>query len=218
VDEKSLFAEFWSNESKTTSKVLARIPEGSDYRPDPKSRTAREIAWQIVGEEKMIIEALETGAVAWAPGSPPATMKELCDAYDRQRRRSCGAFTRYQPRVGRAPWTSSASSGRHRRWHGAFYSTSCTTAARSRRICVQWDQPCRRCTARVRTSHSLAAKRRGYVDTAGNTPLPPGNVRPAAHAPSAGPFSRLSKRVPKVHGLSNAKWPGFRADCSKAAV
>jgi uncharacterized damage-inducible protein DinB len=84
VDDKSLFAEFWSNESKTTSKVLSRIPEGSDYRPDPKSRTAREIAWQIVGEEKMIIEALETGAVEWAPGSPPETMKDLCAAYDRQ--------------------------------------------------------------------------------------------------------------------------------------
>jgi uncharacterized damage-inducible protein DinB len=84
VDEKSLFTEFWIRESKTTSKVLARIPEGSDYRPDPKSRTAREIAWQIVGEEKMIIEALETGAVEWAPAPPPATMKELCDAYDRQ--------------------------------------------------------------------------------------------------------------------------------------
>jgi hypothetical protein len=26
----------------------SRIPEGSDYRPDPKSRTAQEIAWQIV--------------------------------------------------------------------------------------------------------------------------------------------------------------------------
>ena len=67
VDEKSLFTEFWSKESKTTSKVLSRIPEGSDYRPDPKSRTAREIAWQIVGEEKMIIDALETGAAEWAP-------------------------------------------------------------------------------------------------------------------------------------------------------
>ena len=84
MDEKSLFTEFWSNESKTTSKVLERIPEGSDYRPDPKSRTAHEIAWQIVGEEKMIIDALETGVADWAPGPPPATMKEVCDAYDRQ--------------------------------------------------------------------------------------------------------------------------------------
>ena len=71
VDEKSLFTEFWSKEAKTTSKVLARIPEGSDYRPDPKSRTAREIAWQIVNEEKMIIDALENGAAAWAPAPRP---------------------------------------------------------------------------------------------------------------------------------------------------
>ena len=84
MDEKSLFTGFWSKEAKTTSKVLSRIPEGSDYRPDPKSRTARDIAWQIVGEEKMIIEAVETGAAAWAPGPIPATMKEICEAYDRQ--------------------------------------------------------------------------------------------------------------------------------------
>jgi uncharacterized damage-inducible protein DinB len=84
VDEKSLFAGFWAQESKTTSKVLARIPEGSEYRPDPKSRTAREIAWQIVGEEKMLIEALETGTAEWAPGPAPGTMKELCEAYDGQ--------------------------------------------------------------------------------------------------------------------------------------
>ena len=84
MEDKSLFAEFWSNEAKTTSKVLSRIPEGSDYRPDPKSRTAREIAWQIVGEEKMLMDALESGAAEWAPAPPPATMKEVCDTYDTQ--------------------------------------------------------------------------------------------------------------------------------------
>jgi uncharacterized damage-inducible protein DinB len=84
VDEKSMFVEFWTKESKTTSKVLSRIPEGSEYRPDPKSRTAREIAWQIVCEEKMLMDALETGKVEWAPAPPPATMKELCDTYDKQ--------------------------------------------------------------------------------------------------------------------------------------
>jgi uncharacterized damage-inducible protein DinB len=84
VDEKSLFTKFWIDESKTTRKVLARIPEGSDYRPDPKSRTAQEIAWQIVGEEKMIIEALESGTVEWAPPPMPSSMKEVCDAYERQ--------------------------------------------------------------------------------------------------------------------------------------
>ena len=84
MDEKALFTKFWTTESETTRKVLARIPEGSDYRPDPKSRTAREIAWQIVCEEKMIIEALETGNVEWAPPPLPATMKEVLSVYETQ--------------------------------------------------------------------------------------------------------------------------------------
>jgi uncharacterized damage-inducible protein DinB len=84
VDERSLFTKFWTNESKTTRNVLARIPEDSDYRPDPKSRTAKEIAWQIVGEEKMIIEALENGKAEWAPPPMPATMKAVLDAYEKQ--------------------------------------------------------------------------------------------------------------------------------------
>ena len=84
MDEKALFTKFWVNESRTTSKVLSRIPEGSDYRPDPKSRTAKEIAWQIVNEEKMIIEAVENGSAEWNAAPPPATMKEVVDAYDEQ--------------------------------------------------------------------------------------------------------------------------------------
>ena len=84
MEEKALFTDFWLKESKTTRTVLARIPEGSTYRPDPKSRTAKEIAWQIVCEEKMIIEALETGKAEWAPPPEPATMKEIVEAYEKQ--------------------------------------------------------------------------------------------------------------------------------------
>ena len=84
MDEKALFTKFWMDESKTTWNVLARIPEGSDYRPDPKSRTAQEIAWQIVCEEKMLIDALESGKAEWAPPPMPATMKDLVDAYEKQ--------------------------------------------------------------------------------------------------------------------------------------
>ena len=84
MDERTLFTGFWTNESATTRNVLARIPEGSDYRPDPKSRTAHEIAWQIVCEEKMIIDALESGKAEWAPPPLPATMKEVLEAYQKQ--------------------------------------------------------------------------------------------------------------------------------------
>lgn len=84
MDEKTLFIKFWSAEASTTRTVLARIPEGSDYRPDPRSRTAKEIAWQIVCEEKMIIDAVETGKGEWAPPPMPATMKEVVAAYGSQ--------------------------------------------------------------------------------------------------------------------------------------
>ena len=84
VNEKALFTDFWVKESKTTRNVISRIPEDSDYRPDPKSRTAKEIAWQIVCEEKMIIDALETGNVEWAPPPMPATVREVLEAYEKQ--------------------------------------------------------------------------------------------------------------------------------------
>ena len=97
MDEKSLFTKFWTDESKTTRNVLARIPEGSDYKPDPKSRTAQEIAWQIVCEEKMIIDALETGTAAWAPPPVPASMKDVVTEYERQSAEVISRFNALPP-------------------------------------------------------------------------------------------------------------------------
>ena len=84
MPDKDFFNNCWTSESKTTRTVFSRIPEGSTYKPDPKSRTAQEIAWQIVCEEKMLIDALESGKAAWAPPPTPATMKEVIDAYAKQ--------------------------------------------------------------------------------------------------------------------------------------
>ena len=84
MDDRALFTDFWSKESQTTRKVLSRIPDDSDYRPDPKSRTAQEIAWQIVCEEKMLIDALESGKAEWSPAPMPAAMTDVLAAYERQ--------------------------------------------------------------------------------------------------------------------------------------
>ena len=60
MDEKALFLKFWKREAPATRKVISRIPqERSDYRPDPKARNAREIAWLIVREEIILAEGLE---------------------------------------------------------------------------------------------------------------------------------------------------------------
>jgi uncharacterized damage-inducible protein DinB len=84
VGEQKLFTAFWIRESQITRKVLARIPEGSTYKPDPRSRTAQEIAWQIVCEETMLIGALETGVASWAPPPMPAAMTDVLAVYNEQ--------------------------------------------------------------------------------------------------------------------------------------
>ena len=63
MDQKAHFLKFWQKEADATRKVLSRIPEGATYRPDPKSRTAREIAWLMVREEIVLADGLEKGAL-----------------------------------------------------------------------------------------------------------------------------------------------------------
>jgi uncharacterized damage-inducible protein DinB len=83
MDQKAHFMKYWKKEADATRKVLSRIPEGSSYRPDPKSRTAREIAWLIVREEIVLGDGLEKGALEWTDVPAPATMKEVMAAYDK---------------------------------------------------------------------------------------------------------------------------------------
>ena len=85
MDEKALFTKFWADEARTTKKVFGRIPENSDYKPDPKSRTAQQIAWQVYLEESMIMDMLETLEVKpWKPVPMPASMKEITEKYSAQ--------------------------------------------------------------------------------------------------------------------------------------
>jgi uncharacterized damage-inducible protein DinB len=84
MDEKGLILKFWKKEAPATRKVISRIPqERSDYRPDPKSRNAREIAWLIVREEILLADGLEKGTLEWVDVPTPATVKEIVDTYDR---------------------------------------------------------------------------------------------------------------------------------------
>ena len=83
MDHKTLFMKLWDKEAVATRKVLTRIPEASDYRPDPKSRTAREIAWVMIVEEVVLAEGLEKRALEWKDQPMPATMAEVVAAYDK---------------------------------------------------------------------------------------------------------------------------------------
>jgi uncharacterized damage-inducible protein DinB len=97
MDQKALFVKIWNQEAPATRKVLARIPEGSNYRPDPKSRTAREIAWLIVREEIALGEGIEKGVFEWAEVAAPPTMKEVVDTYDRHHDKVTKTFQATEP-------------------------------------------------------------------------------------------------------------------------
>ena len=88
----ALFVKYWEKEGTATRKVLSRIPEGSDFRPDPKSRPAREIAWLIVREEIALGDGLRKKQMEWADVPAPATMKEVLAEYDRHHDRITAEF------------------------------------------------------------------------------------------------------------------------------
>ena len=84
MDPKAFFVSHWEKEATATRKIITRIPEGSDYRPDPKARTAREIAWLMVREEESLVEGLEKGVFEWTEIPAPAKMSEVAARYERQ--------------------------------------------------------------------------------------------------------------------------------------
>ena len=64
--------------------VLKAVPQGRlDYRPDPKARTAQELAWVLAQEEAALVSLLDTGTVEWKDEKPPAGIAEIVAAYEK---------------------------------------------------------------------------------------------------------------------------------------
>ena len=65
-------------------RVLKAIPEGrSDYRPDPKARTAIDLAWLMAVEEAALLSLVNTGEVEWKESSPPAKLDTIIESFER---------------------------------------------------------------------------------------------------------------------------------------
>lgn len=98
MDEKTLLLRFWQKEAPVTRKVISRIPEArSDYKPEPKSRNAREIAWLMVIEERALVEGLENGQINWQELPVPARVQEILDTYDQTHDELTRRLTRLEP-------------------------------------------------------------------------------------------------------------------------
>jgi uncharacterized damage-inducible protein DinB len=65
-------------------RVLKALPQDRlDYRPDPKARTAAELAWVMATEESALVSLLDTGKVEWTDAKPPSSVSEIVAAYEK---------------------------------------------------------------------------------------------------------------------------------------
>lgn len=69
-----------ANEHRTTKRVIEAIPPGhGDYRPDPQSKTALELAWHIAAAEERFLGGVAAGGFDLSPIPRPETVKNSAD-------------------------------------------------------------------------------------------------------------------------------------------
>jgi uncharacterized damage-inducible protein DinB len=71
-------------EAPVFARVLRAMPQDRlDHKPEPRSRSAAELAWTMVLEEVSLVELLDTGTIQWPSAKAPATVEELAVAYEK---------------------------------------------------------------------------------------------------------------------------------------
>lgn len=114
---RDYFVEELESEAKTTRRVIEAVPaKGSDYRPDPKSRTGLELAWHIAASSDWFL-----GGILDANFNPetdkstkvPAEIKSGADAaayYEKN----------YIPKIARLKSLTAEKLGKETSFFGAF--------------------------------------------------------------------------------------------------
>ncbi len=65
-------------------RVLKAIPKSrTDYRPDPKSRTAAELAWLLAAEEAAMVTLLKEGVSEWRESKPPYDIEKVVAGFEK---------------------------------------------------------------------------------------------------------------------------------------
>jgi uncharacterized damage-inducible protein DinB len=80
----NVFADVMKSENEMTKKVFRAIPEDKKtYKPDPKAKSAHELAWHLATSEVWFLDVVLSGKVEWAePPSPPASIQAILDWYE----------------------------------------------------------------------------------------------------------------------------------------
>jgi len=76
----SIYLSHLQREHKTTKQIIEAIPlDKGDYRPDPISKTALELAWHIVAAEHRFLNGIINGAFDFTPIHRPDSVLNSAD-------------------------------------------------------------------------------------------------------------------------------------------
>jgi uncharacterized damage-inducible protein DinB len=80
----NVFAGPMKNETEATKKVIRAVPEDKKtYKPDPKAKSAHELAWHIATSEVWFLDFILTGKADMGaePPPPPPTIAAILEWY-----------------------------------------------------------------------------------------------------------------------------------------
>ena len=82
----------YENEHRITAKILKAVPaDKAEYRPDPKSMSAFDLCWHIVGSETRFLRSVPAGEFYLGPIEKAKTMDELLEVYAENFKREIAA-------------------------------------------------------------------------------------------------------------------------------
>ncbi len=93
--EKENFLRTWNNEFQTTLKVIKAFPSHREnFKPHELSRSAKELAWTIVGEERAITLGVASGKIDFSMmANAPENMKDLIEWYEKSHKEMVNEYS-----------------------------------------------------------------------------------------------------------------------------
>jgi uncharacterized damage-inducible protein DinB len=79
---RDYFVELLTYEHPATAKVLAAVREG-DWRPDPKSRSAAELAWHVASSEIWFLKSIADGKFEGGDDGALPSLREVLSFYEK---------------------------------------------------------------------------------------------------------------------------------------
>lgn len=96
---RAVMLDGFKNEVEITKRVIAAVPDAnSDYRPDPKARTAKELAWHLAHTDIQFLDGIaDLKFTMGAAEDKPTNTAEVVAWYDKHAKRAIARVEAMSP-------------------------------------------------------------------------------------------------------------------------